>query len=52
MRARGTTISRQGRSRASEADHQGEFGFQPSFEASSLMIDRFATFVASVPRQM
>ncbi len=40
----------QGRSRASKAGHLGEFGFQPSVEASGLMIDRFASFVASVPR--
>jgi len=44
---RGTTISRQGRSRASEAGHLGKFGFQRSVEASRLMIDSFASLLAS-----
>ncbi len=50
MHTWGTTIRCQGRSRASEAGHLREFGFQPSFEASGLMIDRFARFFSSVPR--
>lgn len=50
MHTWGTTIRCQGRSRASEAGHLREFGFQPSFEASSLMIDHCASFFASVPR--
>ena len=49
MDTRGTTISRQGHSRRSDAGHLREYGFQPSFEASGPMIDRFASLFVSVP---
>ncbi len=48
MTDRGTSISPLGRGRRSEARHLRKLGFQPSFEASGFMIDRFASLFASV----